>query len=180
MAEAGVTTDMDPAAFLAAMEPVRTKQLDPGLLAVLAAIKDAAKSGVGKLMEKAHGTDHQPGQPWRELTRRQWDPLMRYTVISTCRVNMHRKLLAYALKADLWPIAINADCVVYASRGPSPLDFMPYRDGKPMPGGFRLGVNPGMVKLEGAKPLLWAAQQADEGVNAARLIKDTDAALDGE
>jgi hypothetical protein len=94
---------------------------------------------------------------------------------------MHRKILNLALKADLFPVAVLSDCVVYPSAGPSPLDVLPYDDtGKPLPGGFRLGVNPGMVKHEGTQPFLWAAQLLDQGHNPARHIKGTDAVLDGE
>ena len=178
MAEAGVGTELDPVAFLKAMEPVHAKLIDPGQLAVLAAIKAAAKGAIGKLKENPQGAAYVPGQPWPALMRPLWDPLMRATVIAACRANMHRKLTAYALKADLWPMAILSDCVVYASRGASPLDFMPYREGKPLPGGFRLGVNPGMVKFEGAQDFLWAAQLLDQGLNPARHIKGGDAVLD--
>jgi hypothetical protein len=45
-------------------------------------------------------------------------------------------------------------------------------DGKPLPGGFRLGVSPGMVKHEGTRPFLWAAELLDAGDNPARHIKD--------
>jgi hypothetical protein len=74
-----------------------------------------------------------------------------------------------------------SDCAVYASSGPSPLDFLPYdAAGKPLPGGFRLGVSPGMVKHEGTQELLWAAQLLDQGHNPARHIKGGDAVADGE
>ncbi|CAL9331602.1 hypothetical protein SUDANB176_00079 [Streptomyces sp. enrichment culture] len=46
-------------------------------------------------------------------------------------------------------MAVLSDCVVYAADGTSPLDFLPYRQGKPLPGGFKLGINPGLVKHEG-------------------------------
>jgi hypothetical protein len=49
-----------------------------------------------------------------------------------------------------------------------------------MPGGFRLGVSPGMVKHEGTQTFLWAAQLLDQAHNPARHIKGTDAAAGGE
>jgi hypothetical protein len=90
---------------------------------------------------------------------------------------MHRKMLKLATTADLYPVAINADCVVYPSNGPTPLDFLPRTpDDKPLPGGFRLGVSPGMVKLEGTQDILWAEGLREEhgpnNVNLARHIKD--------
>jgi hypothetical protein len=103
-------------------------------------------------------------------------------VISAARINMHRKMLALATKADLYPVAVLSDCAVYPSAGPSPLDVLPHdpATGKPMPGGFRLGVSPGMVKHEGTQTFLWAAQLLDQAHNPARHIKGTDAAAGGE
>ncbi|MDQ1012898.1 hypothetical protein QFZ82_007383 [Streptomyces sp. V4I23] len=61
-------------------------------------------------------------------------------------------MMKVAAAADLYPVAIGTDCVVYPSDGPSPLDFLPRTpDGKQVPGGFRLGVSPGMVKHEGTQ-----------------------------
>jgi hypothetical protein len=61
------------------------------------------------------------------------------------------------------------------------LDFLPHTpDGRPLPGGFRLGVSPGMVKHEGTQDLMWAVKMLDQGHNPARHIKGTDAAADGE
>jgi hypothetical protein len=48
-----------------------------------------------------------------------------------------------------------AGCVVHAAGGPSPLDSLPYRYGKPLPGCFRLGPDPGLVKREGSQTALW-------------------------
>lgn len=55
------------------------------------------------------------------------------------------------------------------------MDFLPYKDGKPLPGGFRLGVSPGMVKHEGTQTTLWAEAVREEHgpeLNLARYIKD--------
>ncbi|QTD95843.1 hypothetical protein S1361_00730 [Streptomyces cyanogenus] len=64
----------------------------------------------------------------------------------------------------------------HASNGPSPLDFLPYRDGKPLPGGFKLGINPGLVKHEGTQTVLWGEEVRERfdapELNLARYIKD--------
>ncbi|MFD2118402.1 hypothetical protein ACFSNO_01200 [Streptomyces cirratus] len=94
---------------------------------------------------------------------------------------MHRKMHKLATAAGQYPIAVLSDCAVYLSPGPSPLDFLPRTpEGKPLPGGFRLGVSPGMVKHEGTQPLLWAVEMLDSQLNPARHIKGHDAAADGE
>ena len=73
-------------------------------------------------------------------------------------------------------LALQPDCVVYAADGTSPLDFLPYRDGKPLPGGFKLGINPGLVKHEGTQSVLWGEEVRDRfnapELNLARYIKD--------
>ncbi|MEU8571514.1 helix-turn-helix transcriptional regulator [Streptomyces pathocidini] len=179
MERLGVTAGVPEQEFLAAME--RHKAVDPGQAAVLSAIKATVKGGIGKLRERPQGARYRPGDRWPALERPTWRPDIRAAVISTARVNMHRKMLKLADGAGLFPIAVLSDCAVYLSDGPTPLDFLPRTpEGKPLPGGFRLGVSPGMVKHEGTQPLVWAAQLLDEGHNPARHIKGTDAALDGE
>ncbi|MFF7415295.1 telomere-associated protein Tap [Streptomyces lydicus] len=194
MADLGVTSDLSEEEFLAAME--QHKATDPALAAVLSAIKSTVKGGIGKLRERPKSIRHKFGERWPALERPTWRPDIRAAVISTARVNMHRKVLKTALATQhaptpsghlllgrdaLLPIALLSDCAVYLSDGPSPLDFLPHTaDGKPAAGSFRLGVSPGMVKHEGTQELLWAVQMLDEGHNPARHIKGTDAALDGE
>ncbi|MFG2877491.1 telomere-associated protein Tap [Streptomyces sp. NPDC048337] len=187
MADLGVTPSLTEPEFLKAMS---THKQDPEAAtgtrtqisaSVLSAIKSTVKGGIGKLRERPQGAAYRPGEPWPALERPTWRPDIRAAVISTARVNMHRKMLKLARTADLHPIAVLSDCAVYLSDGPSPLDFLPHTpDGKPLPGGFRLGVNPGMVKHEGTQPLLWAVQMLDEGLNPARHIKGHDAAAHGE
>ncbi|MEV6653640.1 helix-turn-helix domain-containing protein [Streptomyces sp. NPDC051219] len=178
MERLGVVTGMSDSDFLAAME--RHKSVDPGQAAVLSAIKATVKGGIGKLRERPQGAGYRPGERWPALERPTWRPDIRAAVISTARVNMHRKMLRLA-DTGLFPIAVLSDCAVYLSDGPSPLDFLPRtEDGKPIPGGFRLGVSPGMVKHEGTQSLMWAVQLLDEGHNPARHIKGTDASIDGE
>ncbi|MCB5170395.1 helix-turn-helix transcriptional regulator [Streptomyces bambusae] len=178
MAALGVTTGMTDAEFLTAMET--HKQHDPAQAAVLSAIKATVKGGIGKLRERPQGLGYRPGERWPALERPTWRPDIRAAVIATARVNMHRKMNKLAA-VGLHPIAVLSDCAVYLSDGPGPLDFLPRTpDGKPLPGGFRLGVSPGMVKHEGTQPLLWAVGLLDEHHNPARHIKGHDAAADGE
>ncbi|KUO07305.1 telomere-associated protein Tap [Streptomyces sp. DSM 15324] len=172
MADLGITPGMPEEQFLAAM--ATHQHTDPVLAAVLSAIKATVKGGIGKLRERARSGGWRPGEPWPALARPTWRPDIRAAVIASARTNMHRKMLKLAHHAGLYPVAILSDCAVYASDGPSPLDFLPYQDGKPLPGGFRLGVSPGMVKHEGTQSVLWAEGLLEEhgpDVNIARHIK---------
>ncbi|MFE2551098.1 telomere-associated protein Tap [Streptomyces sp. NPDC059355] len=179
MADLGVTSALPEPAFLAAMAELQ-EHPDPVLKPVLSAIKSTVKGGIGKLRERPQGAAYRPGEPWPALERPTWRPDIRAAVISTARVNMHRKMNKLAA-AGLHPVAVLSDCAVYLSDGPSPLDFLPRTpEGKPLPGGFRLGVSPGMVKHEGTQSLLWAVEMLDQGLNPARHIKGHDAAADGE
>ncbi|MFK0256531.1 telomere-associated protein Tap [Streptomyces sp. NPDC090445] len=173
MADLGVTTGMEPQAFLEAM--ARHREVDPDLAVVLSAIKATVKGGIGKLRERPRGGGWRPGQPWPALLRPTWRPDIRAAVISRTRTNMHRKMLKLAAATGRFPVAVLSDCVVYASDGPGPLDVLPYEDGKPLKGGFQLGVSPGMVKHEGTQTVLWAEGVREEygsDLNLARYIKD--------
>ncbi|MFD5512132.1 telomere-associated protein Tap [Streptomyces sp. NPDC127051] len=166
MADLGVTADLEGQAFLDAM--AASKTADPELTMVLRAIKATAKGGIGKLRERPRDTPL--GQPWPALSRPTWRPDIRAAVLSTSRIIMHRKIMKMAARG-LYPVAINSDCIVYPSDGPSPLDFLPATPG---PGEFRLGVTPGLVKHEGSQTTLWAeAQYEQDGphTNIARIIK---------
>ncbi|MER6100711.1 helix-turn-helix domain-containing protein [Streptomyces sp. NPDC001728] len=177
LADLGVTKDLDDRTFLAAME--QHKQNDPALAAVLAAIKATVKGGVGKLRERPQGKHYKEGEQWPALQRPTWRPDIRAAVISKARVNMHRKLHNMAKMTGLYPLAVLSDCVVYPSPSASPLDFLPYAaSSKPQPGGFRLGPTPGLAKLEGVQPMLWAVELMEKGLNPARHIKGGDAVLD--
>ncbi|MFF7903718.1 telomere-associated protein Tap [Streptomyces sp. NPDC007920] len=177
LADLGVTKDLTDTEFLAAME--RHKDVDPAMAAVLAAIKGTVKGGIGKLFENPQGKNYKEGEPWPAMMRPTWRPDIRAAVISKARVNMHRKLLNMSRMTGLFPLAVLSDCVVYPSPGASPLDFLPYAaSGKPQPGGFRLGPTPGLAKLEGVQPMLWAVELMEKGLNPARHIKGGDAVLD--
>ncbi|THA65748.1 helix-turn-helix domain-containing protein [Streptomyces sp. A0642] len=174
MADLGVHADLAPADFLAAMDGWR--QPDPELAIVVDAVKATVKGGLGKLRERPRGEGWKPGQPWRALARPTWRPDIRAAVISRTRINLHRKIVKHAAYTGQYPVAVLSDCVVYAANGTSPLDFLPYRDAKPLPGGFKLGINPGLVKHEGTQSLLWGEEVRERfdapALNLARYIKD--------
>ncbi|MEU7697065.1 helix-turn-helix transcriptional regulator [Streptomyces sp. NPDC039028] len=174
MADLGVDADLSPEDFLTAMEG--HKERDPELGLVVSAIKATVKGGLGKLRERPRGEGWRPGEPWRALSRPTWRPDIRAAVIARTRVNLHRKMIKHAAFTGQYPIAVMSDCVVYAANGPSPLDFLPYRQGKPLPGGFKLGINPGLVKHEGTQSVLWGEEVRDRfdapELNLARYIKD--------
>ncbi|SDP61907.1 telomere-binding protein Tap [Streptomyces sp. cf386] len=176
MADLGVGEKLSPQEFLKAMDGY--KQRDPELGIVVDAVKMTVKGGIGKLQEKARGGGWKPGQAWPALARPNWRPDIRAAVISRARTNMHRKMLNLAAATGQYPVAVLSDCAVYTANGPSPLDVLPYGDdGKTVPGSFRLGVSPGMVKHEGTQSVLWGADVlerlgADGKVaNLARYIK---------
>ncbi|MFJ5116144.1 telomere-associated protein Tap, partial [Streptomyces sp. NPDC088551] len=174
MADLGVDADLPPENFLAAMDGYRAR--DPELAIVVSAVKATVKGGLGKLRERPRGEGWRPGEPWRALSRPTWRPDIRAAVISRTRINFHRKIVKHAAFTGQYPVAILSDCVVYAADGESPLDVLPYREGRPLPGGFRLGVNPGLVKWEGTQSVLWGEGvrehfEAPE-LNLARYIKD--------
>ncbi|MFI9345770.1 telomere-associated protein Tap [Streptomyces sp. NPDC052773] len=181
MADLGVTTDLGGKEFLDAM--ARSRDADPALALLLKAIKATAKGGIGKLRQRSRGQVPYY-ESWPALERPTWRPDIRAAVLSTVRVSMHRKMMKTAAAADVYPVAIGTDALVYPSPGPSPLDFLPHTpEGKPVPGSFRLGVSPGMVKHQGTRTVLWAEQQFEEqgGVfNIANLIKTDPAAGEGE
>lgn len=174
MADLGVHADLSAQEFLVAMDGYRHR--DPQLAIAVSAIKATVKGGIGKLRERPRGEGWKPGQPWRALARPTWRPDIRAAVISRTRINMHRKIVKHAAFTGQYPVAVLSDCAVYACDGPSPLDFLPYRDGKPLPGGFKLGINPGLVKHEGTQSVLWGEGVREQfnapGLNLARYIKD--------
>ncbi|MFE2760941.1 telomere-associated protein Tap [Streptomyces halstedii] len=176
MADLGIAEKLPPGRFLAAMDGHKRRDHELGI--VLDAVKMTVKGGIGKLQEKARGGNWVPGQAWPALARPTWRPDIRATVISRARINMHRKMVALAAATGRYPVAVMSDCAVYTADGPSPLDVLPYdQDGKTVPGSFRLGVSPGMVKHEGTQDVLWGVgvleQLSAEGrvANLARYIK---------
>ncbi|MFH8658487.1 telomere-associated protein Tap [Streptomyces afghaniensis] len=184
MADLGVGEKLGTREFLEAMDGC--KQRDPEMAIVLDAIKSTVKGGIGKLRERARGGGWKPGQPWPALSRPTWRPDIRATVISRARINMHRKMINLAVATGRYPVAVLSDCAVYAADGPSPLHVLPYdADDKTVPGSFRLGVSPGMVKHEGTQTTLWAEgvrEKYGQVLNLARYIKtgEVTAKDDGE
>ncbi|MFF6771967.1 telomere-associated protein Tap [Streptomyces sp. NPDC012637] len=181
MADLGVTTSLAGAEFLDAM--ARSRQADPVMALLANAIKATAKGSIGKLRQRNRGQVPYY-EPWPALRRETWRPDIRAAVLANNRVSLHRKLMKTAAAANLYPVAIGTDAVVYPSPGPSPLDVLPHTaEGKPVPGTFRLGVSPGMVKHQGTQTVLWAEQQFEENgsvFNIANLIKNDPAAGEGE
>ncbi len=171
MADLGVTKDLDDEAFLAAMASY--KDGDPLLVTLANAIKATAKSGIGKLRQRPNmGIGHAFGDPWPALKRVTWRPDIRAMILSKARTNMHRKMHNLATTAGRYPLAVNTDCVVYATDSLSPLSLLHGPDGQPIRGGFRLGVNPGSVKHQGSQTIDWALDLLADGVNIANEIKD--------
>ncbi|MGW3954034.1 telomere-associated protein Tap [Streptomyces sp. NPDC004752] len=181
MADMGVTTDLVGQEFLDAM--ARRKQVDPTMALLETAIKATAKGAIGKLRQRSRGQVPYY-EPYPALNRETWRPDIRAAVLASQRVGLHRKLMKTAAAADLYPVAIGTDAIVYPSPGPSPLDVLPYApEGKPVPGTFRLGVSPGMVKHQGTQTVLWAEQMFEERgevFNIANLIKTDQSAGEGE
>ncbi|MFF3177975.1 telomere-associated protein Tap [Streptomyces sp. NPDC057900] len=181
MADMGVTTDLQGQEFLSAM--ARRKEADPTMALLETAIKATAKGAIGKLRQRSRGQVPYY-EPYPALERVNWRPDIRAAVLANQRVGLHRKLMKTAAAADLYPVAIGTDAIVYPSPGPSPLDVLPHTpEGKPAPGTFRLGVSPGMVKHQGTQTVLWAEQQFEErdGVfNISNLIKTDQSAGEGE
>ncbi|GGQ34212.1 telomere-associated protein Tap [Streptomyces roseolilacinus] len=175
MADMGVTTDLQGQEFLEAM--ARRKQVDPTMALLETAIKATAKGAIGKLRQRSRGQVPYY-EPYPALERVNWRPDIRAAVLASQRTGLHRKLMKTAAAADLYPTSIGTDAIVYPSPGPSPLDVLPTTpEGKPVPGGFRLGVSPGMVKHQGTQTVLWAEQLFEErgGVfNISNLIKTAD------
>ncbi|MGA4803520.1 telomere-associated protein Tap [Streptomyces lavendulocolor] len=181
MADMGVTTDLQGEEFLEAM--ARRKQVDPAMALLETAIKATAKGAIGKLRQRSRGQVPYY-EPYPALERVNWRPDIRAAVLANQRTGLHRKLMKTAAAADLYPVAIGTDAIVYPSPGPSPLDVLPQTpEGKPVPGGFRLGVSPGMVKHQGTQTVLWAEQQFEERgevFNISNLIKTDQSAGEGE
>ncbi|MGW9249988.1 telomere-associated protein Tap [Streptomyces badius] len=176
-------------AALAELPPGRADLSDENLAAavrrhrqgamVLSAIKSTVKGGIGKLRERPQGRHYRDGERWPALERPTWRPDIRAAVIAKARVNMHRKMAKLAALTGRYPLAVLSDCVVYASPGPSPLDFLPLGgEGTPVYGTFRLGATPGFCKLEGVQEMAWAVDLMEQGYNPARHIKGGDSVAD--
>ncbi|MGY0466772.1 telomere-associated protein Tap (plasmid) [Kitasatospora sp. cg17-2] len=147
---------------------------------VLSAVKSTVKFGIGKLRERPRGLTYRPGDAWSALERPTWRPDIRAAVIAKARVNMHRKMANVARVNGRYPLGVNNDCVVYASPGPGPLDFLPLTgSGRILPGTFRLGATPGLSKVEGVQSMLTVVDwlEGEQPLNPARHIKGYDSSI---
>ncbi|MCY1649246.1 transcriptional regulator [Streptomyces sp. SL203] len=180
LTDLGIYDGMDEEAFLAGMATV--KERDPEAVALLAAIKQTAKGGIGKMRERPQGKRPGKHAPWSALKRPTWRPDIRAAVISAARVGAHRKMVKTWNRSGLVPLAVLSDCVVYPSEHPTARAVVPRKDdGTPLPGGWRLGPNPGYVKEEGVRSMAWFKEMTAKKANPARFIKEgRDAAREGE
>ncbi|MEU6236685.1 hypothetical protein [Kitasatospora sp. NPDC047058] len=172
MAALGIVPGMAPEEFLAAMEAYNQGTGDPVERALARYIKQTVKSGIGKLRQSpARYLGYTPGRPWPELEKLWWRPDVRAAVISTARVSQHRKMLKTYQATGLAPLAAYSDCVIYPAAEATALAVIPRTpNGGQLPGAFRLGVQPGWCKQEGARPLTWYTERQTEGVNPARYV----------
>ncbi|MER7671232.1 helix-turn-helix transcriptional regulator [Kitasatospora sp. NPDC096128] len=182
MAALGIPLDLadrDPVAFLDAMAALKSAG-DPAELAVLAAVKQTAKSTIGAFRQRPRGQrNYKPGDPWAALERPTWEPLTRALVIDTATVNLHRKLRKMHSETGLRPLAVLSDCAVFASPGPGALDVLTKPDGT-LTTALRLGVSPGHVKFEGSRPIAEIVELLADGANPASNIKPGGVVSDDE
>ncbi|MFI9332646.1 telomere-associated protein Tap [Kitasatospora sp. NPDC052868] len=182
MAALGIPIDLadtDPLAFLDAMAALKTTG-DPAELAVLAAIKQTAKSTVGAFRQRPRGQHgYKPGDPWAALERPTWEPLTRALIIDTATVNLHRKLRKMTADTGLHAFAVLSDCAVFAAPGPGPLNILTKPDGT-LTTALRLGVSPGLVKHEGSRPMPEITGMLADGENPARRMKPGGVVSDDE
>ncbi|MFK4274170.1 hypothetical protein ACI2L5_56495, partial [Streptomyces milbemycinicus] len=173
---------IDPALTGAAFFQARDQALaegDPLDWELLRLIKATANGGIGKLAEGPTDLDRDPYEPWPALRRVTWRPDIRAAIISTARVQLHRKIQALAATTGRYPLAVLSDCVVYPATRPTPFDLLPSgEDPSARATGFTLGARFGHVKLEGAAPMDWASRTVQAGRNPAAWIKDPTAAFD--
>ncbi|WP_145886798.1 transcriptional regulator [Streptomyces sp. BK340] len=175
-------TPLTPPEFLQAMarmqEPTFRAEHPTDLL-VLKAIKQTIKGAIGKYRQgpqdygrRAEGTNAR----WKALDRPDWRPDHRAAILARYRAVMNRKLIATAKAIGARPLAVNTDCIVFASPVPDILWLTGHKSG------FTVGPNPGRVKLEGVQSMDWYLQVAELNKNPASRIKDgrTDAAWEGK
>ncbi|MGW5679228.1 telomere-associated protein Tap [Streptomyces sp. NPDC003860] len=172
MGRLGVQEGMPPEQFLEAMARYEAGEGDPVERAVLAAIKQTVKNGIGKLRSTPNRyVGYQDGQPWADIERPWWRPDIRFAIIATARVVQHSKIMRTYQLTGRAPLATYSDAVVYATDTRTPLEVIPRDEqGQQMRGAFRLGVAPGWVKLEGARSLDWYTEAHKAGENPARFV----------
>ncbi|MEU5980274.1 type II toxin-antitoxin system prevent-host-death family antitoxin [Streptomyces sp. NPDC047315] len=176
-------TPLSPQEFLQAMdrmhhdEAFRAEHVTD--LLVLKAIKQTIKGAIGKYRQgpqdygrRAEGTHAR----WKALDRPDWRPDHRAAILARYRAVMNRKLINTARATGARPLAVNTDCIVFAS----PTEDIGWLTGHK--GGFTIGPNPGHVKAEGVQSMEWYLQVAALDKNPASRVKDgrTDAAWEGK
>ncbi|WP_406073051.1 DnaB-like helicase C-terminal domain-containing protein [Streptomyces virginiae] len=174
---------LDPQEFLQAMDRIAN---DPAFraahatdLLVLKAIKQTVKGAIGKYRQGPHDYGRRAeglNARWSSLERPDWRPDHRAAILARYRSVMTRKLINTARATGARPLAVNTDCIVFASPTPDIGWLTGHK------GGFTIGPNPGRVKLEGVQPMDWYLQVAEENKNPASRVKDgrTDAAFGGK
>ncbi|MFD5110070.1 type II toxin-antitoxin system prevent-host-death family antitoxin [Streptomyces cinereoruber] len=176
-------TPLSPQEFLHAMDRMNSddafKAQHATDLLVLKAIKQTIKGAIGKLRQgpqdygrRAEGAHAR----WSALERPDWRPDHRAAILARYRAVMNRKLINTARATGARPLAVNTDCIVFAS----PTKDIMWLTGHK--GGFTIGPNPGHVKREGVQSMEWYLQVAGLNKNPASRVKDgrTDAALGGK
>ncbi|QPK50229.1 type II toxin-antitoxin system prevent-host-death family antitoxin [Streptomyces gardneri] len=176
-------TPLSPQEFLAAMDRMNSdaafRAQHATDLLVLKAIKQTVKGAIGKLRQgpqdygrRAEGAHAR----WSALDRADWRPDHRAAILARYRAVMNRKLLNTARATGARPLAVNTDCIVFAS----PTEDISWLTGHK--GGFTIGPNPGHVKREGVQSMEWYLQVAGLNKNPASRVKDgrADAALGGK
>jgi hypothetical protein len=168
LAEAGITPDMDPAAFLAAYAEMPGRF--PDAYAVRRALQALYKAGIGRMR---HLDD-------AARDRATWRPDMRAEVISRARVDLHRKAVHVLALTGAAPLAWATDALTYAGPAPAALAVIPRTlNGGQVAGCLRIGPRPGYVKFSHAEPMAEALARAAEG-DCPAIERGPDDGSDGE
>ena len=152
--------DLDEADFLAAME--QPQGADPAPRPPCSPrSRPPSRAASASSANAPRAPRYRPGERWPALERPTWRPDIRAAVISAARVNMHRKMLKLADGAGLFPSPCCPTAPSTSPTAPARSTSCPARPtASRCPGGFRLGVSPGMVKHEGTQSLMWAVTDA--------------------
>ena len=168
LAAAGITPDMDPAAFLDAYATMPGRA--PDAWAVLRALKAQYKAGLGRMRQATgpwRAETHDPGVTCTD-DRATWRPDMRAEVIPRARTDLHRKVVKVCALTGAAPLAWHHDALTYAAPDASALSVVPWAlDGAQVPGALRIGPRPGYVKHSHSEPMAVVLERLAEGDNPA-------------
>jgi hypothetical protein len=170
LAAAGITPDMDPAAFLDAYAAAAERA--PDAWAVLRAVKALYKAGLGRMRQATDPAAYD---------RATWRPDMRAEVIARARTDLHRKVAKVCALTGAAPLAWHHDALTYAAPDASALSVVPWAlDGAQVPGALRIGPRPGYVKHSHSEPMAVVLDRLAEGDNPAiaRELDDDDGRQD--